>query len=849
MARMTAELIVSLIDKVTAPSRAVTQAIDSLTRAQKRNVAAMNAARGQMRDAVAVAYMLARALGKPIEAATSFESAMADVRKVSGFDDAGLSEFGRQLRKVATSEIPMAVTELAALAAAAAQAGVADNDLLDFTKMAAKAAVAWEMSGQKTGDDLAHIKTALGLTVPELGLYADAINHLSNNSAAAAPQLVDFALLTAKTGEYYGFSKEQSLAFGDAMIASGFQTEVAATSFRNMGRALTKGASATKRQRNAMKELGLDAVKVAARMQKDAVGTTLDVMARINQMPKEVQASIMSDIFGDEARALIPLIGNLDELQRVLKLVGDQKNYFGSAQAEFEQRSKTFENAVVRLNAQLNDLAISIGAALLPPLNDLLDWIGPIIIAISDWAEANPELVKSIVAVTTALVGLRIVTAATRYGFLFMKGGVIDAALAFVKFGAAAKAAASPAAEMVRYQRALAASSGVKYTGLRALVDVVKGLALAVPGVSGLSGALTAIGAAVAGITAPVWATVAAIVALAAAIGILVYKYWEPISGFFTGFGQVVAEGVSTAMAAIGGFVVDRIIDVGKLFGIDEATMNTAVESAKAGIQAAWDGIVGWLWNLPGQVGNWMGDLFKMEDFSGEEEKGFQNAGRQAAEAVLQAVSDSFANAGAALKLTCDIGAGAVAPILQWLHENQTITTLVDFASGMIDPVIQWLWDIAQNGLKIAVDIGNAIGSFFSPSEQQSAPIDAAARANARHGGIPTNAAGGPVRAGIPTLVGELGPELFTPGVSGTIHTAARTSRMLSGLAPIRPNRVLTANDNAANANARGPVTNHFQFGDIVVQGGANATPGEIAEAIGREVGADVASVFSDGGC
>jgi hypothetical protein len=48
-------------------------------------------------------------------------------------------------------------------------------------------------------------------------------------------------------------------------------------------------------------------------------------------------------------------------------------------------------------------------------------------------------------------------------------------------------------------------------------------------------------------------------------------------------------------------------------------------------------------------------------------------------------------------------------------------------------------------------------------------------------GPIPGKAAGGPVRAGSPYIVGEAGPELFVPSSSGTIHTAGATARMAGG--------------------------------------------------------------------
>src|SRR5690606_12745773 len=131
----------------------------------------------------------------------------------------------------------------------------------------------------------------LGLTVGETGLLADAINHLSNNSASSAPNLLKFSRGLA-SGALAGFKAKESLAFGGAMIGAGFEAEVAETSFRNLTKTLTAGSTATKAQRAAFRTLGLDARKVAKAMQKDTVGTTLKVFENINKLPKHQQGAL-----------------------------------------------------------------------------------------------------------------------------------------------------------------------------------------------------------------------------------------------------------------------------------------------------------------------------------------------------------------------------------------------------------------------------------------------------------------------------------------------------------------------------------------------------------------------------
>ena len=514
MTTITSKLIVALVDQLSAPARGVTRVVRDLQTASRANAMRMNEMRGQMVDAAGAAYLLARALANPIGKAVEFESAMADVAKVSSFDGAGIRAFGDDLRKLSTSEIPMAVTELAALAENAAAAGIGDSDLLEFTRGTAKAALAWGVTGGQAGDDLAKIREALRLTIDETMLYADAINHLSDKTASTAPDLTEFTRRVASQGEFFGYSKEETLALGSAMISAGAETEVASTSFRNMGRALTKGASATKAQRTAFKALGLDAGKVAKGMQDDAVGTTMEVIKRLGQLPKEMQAATMGDLFGDEARALAPLMANTESLERTLGYVADATDYAGSVNAEFGKRAATTEFAMQRLKNQVDGVALAIGNALLPAINGVANAVGPVLIAMADWAAANPQVVQAIVAIVGGLVALRVASIGARWAFLFLKGGLIDGALVLAK-------------------------SAATMLGLINPMNQVKGAAIVLRGALLFSG-------------------VGLVLAAVAAAGLWIYNNWSGLTAFFEGFGKAFMGAIEPIMP-----VLQPVIDAG----------------------------------------------------------------------------------------------------------------------------------------------------------------------------------------------------------------------------------------------------------------------------------------------
>jgi TP901 family phage tail tape measure protein len=374
MAVLKSTLKLTLLDNVTAHARRISTVLGGLRRQQTAVMSPLRGVTGQLMAFGAGYIGVTKGIRGTAGAAMDFESAFADVRKVLNGSDEQLANVRRSILDM-SKDLPIAASGIAEIYAAAGQANIPMAELNKFGEMVAKVSTAWEVPVAETGQALAEIKNQLNLGVAEVGLFADAINHLSNNTAANAPRLLDYTKRVAANGEMFGFTATQTLAFGGAMIATGSEAEVAATSFRNMGRALTKGTQATKMQRTAMSKLGLDSVKTAKSMQKDAIGTTLDVIEKIQKLPEWEQISIASALFGDEARSLMPIISNSTELRRQLGLVGDKANYAGSSFEEYRKRAETTANQLAKVKNNLMAVGIAIGDNMLPPINRALTGI------------------------------------------------------------------------------------------------------------------------------------------------------------------------------------------------------------------------------------------------------------------------------------------------------------------------------------------------------------------------------------------------------------------------------------------------------------------------------------------
>lgn len=605
MARtFTSELTVQLIDRVTGVSKRVGNSLRDLGRqvdrvnnqrpefatrvdaALTRSQASLERARGGIVDAVGAFYTLKAAIAGPVQEATAFESAMADVKKVVDFPTPqAFKDFQQDLMDLST-EVPLTVNGLAEIAAAAGQAGIAGQDLIRFTETAAKIGTAFDITADDAGTALAKMMTGLDLTIDEVTLLADSMNHLSNAQASSAAEILDVVRRVGAQGKQFGFTAEETAAFASAMISAGAQSDVAATSFANMGKALTRGESAPKRQQKAYEKLGLTAEDVAKRMQDDAVGTTLDVMERMSKLPAYMRASVSSDLFGDEARALGPLLTNLDLTRESLGMVADEATYAGSAFKEFEVRNKTFGNRVATFNNRLTALKITIGNALLPVLTDLMDRLAPVVERVTQWMEANPKLTAGILSATAALIAFRGAVAAIRFvGLLGATGGLSLLSAAMHGIGRATGGMVGAARASIALQTALAGMDGAKIGALTRISAAMRGIA-GVVGLRAVAGAISAVVGAVGAISAPVWLGVAAAVAAVGAA----WKYWDRISAIVTGVGQAISGSVQPAMEwardNLPGVapVIDRVGGAFRRVGADIQWMADKVKAIGAGL-------------------------------------------------------------------------------------------------------------------------------------------------------------------------------------------------------------------------------------------------------------------------
>lgn len=223
----------------------------------------------------------------------------------------------------------------------------------------------------------------------------------------------------------------------------------------------------------------------------------------------------------------------------------------------------------------------------------------------------------------------------------------------------------------------------------------------------------------------PVGLVILAITALIA-IGVLLYKNWDEISAWASEKWNAIKEAITTALQAIKDFFI----------AIWEG-IKTAFMTYVYFIAGLFDMLMDWI--LPG----WEEGLGRIYAKWLEIWEGIKG--------VFTAVFGWFQEQFTALLGFFKVVWDGIIKIFNWAKDQ--ISSVFDWISEKIEPVFKLLDKLISKLEKIGSGVKDALGSVVDKGKAL----------------LGAKASGGPVAVGHPYLVGENGPEVFTPATAGRI--------------------------------------------------------------------------------
>ncbi|HHL0152303.1 phage tail tape measure protein [Klebsiella quasipneumoniae] len=542
--------------------------------------------RGGGTMAVAGAAVAGYASGRFLSPAIGFDTDMSRVMALTRMDkgDSRFTVLREQAKKLgaetafsssdaAQGQAFLAMAGFTPEAIQAALPGVLDTAI-------AGGALSGDISLGETADIGASVLKQFGLQATDMGRVGDVLAGTFTRSSTNLRALGDTMKYTGPVAAALGISLEEAAAMAGVLANNGLRGSDAGTAMRA---SLTRLSAPTGAAAKALKELGVSVADSRGKLRpvEQILG---DLYKATKKYGDTDQISFFKDIAGEEAmvglQTLVKSVGSGD-LQR---LIAELKKAQGESASTAKKMSDNLGGDISNLSSAWEGLQIQISDTVNGPLRSLVQWLDETISRITVWVKANPRLAQTLLLVVGGALALTVAIGALslavgiligplaklQLGFTVLTGGrgILGTIAAFRTLGTAA----GPVMASMRGWRVVVSGVASSFGRISATLPAIragllgaflapgaalttlgKNLAMLILRLTGLpalwgmiTGAVSVLGGALSFLLSPIGLIGAAFVAA----GLLIWRYWEPIKAFFSGFFTGVWQALTPVRAA-----------------------------------------------------------------------------------------------------------------------------------------------------------------------------------------------------------------------------------------------------------------------------------------------------------
>ena len=375
-------------------------------------------------------------LGLAAKAAMDWESSWAGVQKTVDGTAPQMAALEAGLRGLAR-ELPSSHTEIAAVAEAAGQLGIATPNVLGFTRTMIDMGEATNLSAEEAATSLARFMNVMGTSQTDVGRLGAAVVGLGNNFATTESEIVAMAQRLSGAGAQANLTEGDVLGIAAAMSSVGIEAEAGGSAMsmtmKRIGKAVDEGGASLDMFARVS---GMSAEQFSEAWRSDPA-TALDAFIT-GLSGVESQGMTTNGVLTElgitgirEADALLRLSAasgqGADGMSLLAEAVAMGNEEFDKGSALIEEASKRYETAESRIAMAKNalvDAGISIGGVVLPALADLADGVADA----AGWFADLPAPVHGAVGALAGIAGAGSLAAGS---FLLIFPRVMDTVSAF----------------------------------------------------------------------------------------------------------------------------------------------------------------------------------------------------------------------------------------------------------------------------------------------------------------------------------------------------------------------------------------------------------------------------------
>ncbi|MEA5048400.1 MAG: phage tail tape measure protein [Eubacteriales bacterium] len=353
---------------------------------------------------IAVLRKLAKGLKACVEASIEYEDAFAGVEKTVDASTAQLRGMSEEIRRLAT-DIPATADDIASVAEAAGQLGIATEDIMGFTEVMIALGVATNMTADEAATSLARFINITGLSSSQLENLASSIVALGNTTATTEKEIVDMGMSLAAAGKQAGLSDAEIMGIAAALSSVGLEADAGGTAFSRWMKDMQVAV-----------ETGSDDLEAFASV---AGLSAEDFAASWKSSPVDALNSFFQGLGGGSKSAIVLLeemgITNVRTSDTAIRLAnaGDlltdcvdrSTSSFSENVAltnEAEKRYDTTKSKVEVMKNAFTELAISIGDKLSPKTNHYIELLTNLALGLAGVEEEVSSVQKALETTETA---------------------------------------------------------------------------------------------------------------------------------------------------------------------------------------------------------------------------------------------------------------------------------------------------------------------------------------------------------------------------------------------------------------------------------------------------------------
>ena len=394
--------------------------IAKVNTALEQNNTSIGNTKKQLAGVIGTAAALGAAIyAGPVKKSRELEAQMSTVKAISNATTEDMTRLTDMAKHMGATTQFTAVEAGKALEYMAMAGWKTDQMLGGLPGIMNLAAASGEDLGQ-VSDIVTDALTAFNMTADQSGRFADVLAQASSNANTNVSMMGATFQKVAPVAGTLGYSVEDmSLGIG-LMANASVKAETAGTSLKT---ALANMAKPTKQMKAYMDKYGISLTNADGSMKtfREVIDNLRSGLGGLSKTEKTAAATA---IFGKESFAGMLAIVNASDAD--FKKVSDAvNNAAGAAERMAAIKLDNLEGDVTLLKSATDGLQTAIGDALLPTFRAGTQQLTKFVSNLTEFINANPELVRTIVKVTAGLLAFKAAALTAKLGFLELKGGVL----------------------------------------------------------------------------------------------------------------------------------------------------------------------------------------------------------------------------------------------------------------------------------------------------------------------------------------------------------------------------------------------------------------------------------------